>query len=180
MKKANHDIIIDTLLWYMIWQLSGYFSSRAKQKLLRKCRRAYRSSWSRQGNQKSFIQTIPWNLASLVKNYPAIIVRQHHTDQKQMGLLREECVELRKGHLRYCCNQVWTKNGGRIPWNAAAICETFKIFCLMGRHLERRFGKPFNGPVIPFGAMVSLARCIPRLYVLYAVNVEGRHYGRRH
>ena len=23
---------------------------------------------------------------------------------------------------------------GRIPWNVAAICETFKIFCLMGRH----------------------------------------------
>ena len=26
------------------------------------------------------------------------------------------------------------KKGGRIPWNAIAICETFKISCLMGRH----------------------------------------------
>ena len=26
------------------------------------------------------------------------------------------------------------KNGGRIPWNAAAICEIFRISCLMGRH----------------------------------------------
>ena len=26
------------------------------------------------------------------------------------------------------------KNGGQIPWNANAICETFKISCLMGRH----------------------------------------------
>ena len=25
-------------------------------------------------------------------------------------------------------------NGGRILWNATAICETFKISCLMGRH----------------------------------------------
>ena len=44
-------------------------------------------------------------------NYPGIMVRQHHTDQKQMRLLREQCVELRKGQLRYCCNQVWTITG---------------------------------------------------------------------
>ena len=25
-------------------------------------------------------------------------------------------------------------NGGRIPWNATAICEIFRIFCLMGNH----------------------------------------------
>ena len=37
--------------------------------------------------------TIPLNLASLAKNYPGIIVRQRHTDQKQMGLLREQCAE---------------------------------------------------------------------------------------
>ena len=37
-----------------------------------------------------FILTIPWNVAVLVKNYLGIIVRQHHTDQKQMGLLREQ------------------------------------------------------------------------------------------
>ena len=48
------------------------------------------------------------------------------------------------------------KNGGRIPWNATAICETFKISCLMGRHLMRDvLGMPFDGPVIPFGAMVE-------------------------
>ena len=27
------------------------------------------------------------------------------------------------------------KNGGRIPWDVNAICETYKISCLMGRHL---------------------------------------------
>ena len=40
--------------------------------------------WSRRGNQKSFTLTIPWNLASLARNYPGIIERQHHTDQKHM------------------------------------------------------------------------------------------------
>ena len=33
-----------------------------------------------------FTLTTPWNLASLVRNYHGIIVRRHHTDQKQMGL----------------------------------------------------------------------------------------------
>ena len=128
MKDVNHDIIIDTLLWYKIWQPSGYNPTRVKLKLLRKPRRACRSSWSRRGNPKSFTLTIPQNLASLVEKYPGIIVRQHHTDQKRMGLLREQCVEFWKGHLRYCCNQVWMKNGGRIPWNATAICQIFRIF----------------------------------------------------
>ena len=34
-----------------------------------------------------------WNLAKLVKIFPGIIVRRHHTDRKQMGLLKEQCVE---------------------------------------------------------------------------------------
>ena len=29
------------------------------------------------------------------------------------------------------------KVGGQIPWNVTAISETFKISCLMGRHLVR-------------------------------------------
>ena len=56
--SVNRDTIIDTLLWYKIRQLSGYNPTRAKQKLLRKSRRDYRSSWIRQGNQKSFTLTI--------------------------------------------------------------------------------------------------------------------------
>ena len=69
--------------------------------------------WSPTGILKSFTLTIPWNLAKLVKIFPGIIVRQHHTDQKQMGLLREQCAEKRKAPLLYCCNQVWMKIGGQ-------------------------------------------------------------------
>ena len=62
----------------------------------------------------------------------------------------------RKGHLLYCCNQVWMKKGGRILWSVTAICETFQISCLMGKHPnEQRFGEPFEGPIIPFGSMVE-------------------------
>ena len=49
------------------------------------------------------------------------------------------------------------KNGGQIPWNGLRICESFKISCLMGKlpYERRRFGKPFKGPIIPFGSLVE-------------------------
>ena len=64
-----------------------------KTKLLRKHKGACKSSWSRIGSLKSLTLTIPWNLAKLVKIFPGIIVRRHHTDRKQMGLLRKQCAE---------------------------------------------------------------------------------------
>ena len=45
------------------------------------------------GSLKSLTLTLPWSLAKLVKIFPGIIVRRHHTDPKQMGLLREQCAE---------------------------------------------------------------------------------------
>ena len=39
------------------------------------------------------IYTDNWNSAKLVKISPGIIARLHHTDQKQMGLLKEQCAE---------------------------------------------------------------------------------------
>ena len=60
---------------------------------------------------------------------------------------------------------------------------------------ERRFGEPFNGPEVPFGAMVDYhpicAKDISRLhqfgpkvlsgiYSLDMENLERRHHGRRH
>ena len=89
------------------------------------------------GSLKSFTLTIPWNLAKLVKIFPGIIVLRHHTDQNHMGLLKEQCAEWKKVPLQYCCNQVWMKNGGQIPWNAIPICEASQIYCLMGRPCMR-------------------------------------------
>ena len=95
-------------------------------------------------------------LANHVKTYLGIIVRQHRTDRKPMGLLREQCAESRKGHPRHCCNEVLVKVGGQILWKVTPICETSQIYYLMGRPpYERRFGKPFKGPIIPFGSLVE-------------------------
>ena len=45
------------------------------------------------GSQKSFTLAIRWNLANPVKIFPGIVVCQHHTDRKRMGLLKEQCAE---------------------------------------------------------------------------------------
>ena len=96
----------------VVQNLASQWSSRirAKHELLKKHKRACRSSWSRIRSLKSFTLTIPENLANRVEIFPGIIVRQHHTDRKQMGLLREQYAELKKVRLQYCCNQVFTKS----------------------------------------------------------------------
>ena len=68
------------------------------------------------------------------------------------GLLREQCVELRNGHLRYCCNQVWIKN------SMARYCYLRNIQDLLSdgkTPYERRFGVPSDGKGIRFGTMVE-------------------------
>ena len=64
-----------------------------KQNFTRNPEKLAKVPGARIGNQKSFTLTIPWNLAKLVKIFPGIIARLHHTDQKQMGLLKEQCAE---------------------------------------------------------------------------------------
>ena len=49
-----------------------------------------------------------------------------------MVLPKEQCAELKKAPLLYCCNQVYMKVGGQILWNVTPICETSQIYCLMG------------------------------------------------
>ena len=47
------------------------------------------------------------------------------------------------------------KGGGLTRWNAIAICEASKTSWRMGNlRTKGRFGEPFKGPIIPFGAMV--------------------------
>ena len=64
-----------------------------KTKTSQELKEACKSSWSPIGSQKSFTLTIPWNSANLVMISPGIIARQHHTDRRLMGLLKEQCAE---------------------------------------------------------------------------------------
>ena len=82
-------------------------------------------------------------------------------------------------------------NDGQIPWSVVAICETSQIYYLMGHHHMKGGSEcPFDGPVIPSGALVeyhpisakdmsrphqfrskSLARYFPRLCIVCGENL---------
>ena len=82
------------------------------------------------------------------------------------------------------------KNGGLILWNVTAICETFKISCLMGKlHARDVLEKPFKGPIITFGSLVEYytisakdqsrihqfgKKVLPGLFLGYATPYERR------
>ena len=130
-----------------------------------------------------------WNLASLARNYPGIIVRQRHTDQKQMGLLKEQCAEWKKG-----TPAVLLQSGLAKEWRADSMechCYLRNIQDLLSdgkTPYERRFGMPFDGPAIPFGAMVEYhpisskdqsrlrqfgAKVLPGIFLGYALYAGG-------
>ena len=178
--------------WYKTWQLSGYSPTRANQKLLRKPRRACRSSWSRQGNQNSFTLTLPLNLASLVgeSSWNHCTSTPHRSDTNGIGIAERAVRRVKERTSAVLLQSGLDENWWAASWNFTPICETFNIYYLMGRHhVKARFGKPFNGSVVPFGAMVEYhpisAKDVSRLhqfgpkvlpgkflgYVLYAVGI---------
>ena len=81
------------------------------------------------------------------------------------------------------------KVGGQILWNVTPICENVTDLLSDGKtpH-ERRFGKPFGGPVIPFGSLVEYhpitakdqsrihqfgKKVLPGLFLGYALYAGG-------
>ena len=151
MNVVNLGTIIDLQSWCRTWPHNGSSRIRAKHKLHRKHEEACKSSWSQIGSLKSFVLTIPWNSANLVKIPPGIIARLHHTDQKQMGLL-----EVKEG-----TSAVLLQSGLNESWWADSMeCHTYlrNVTDLLSdgkTPYERRFGQPFKGPIIPFGSLVE-------------------------
>ena len=93
MKKVNRGTIIDMPWWYTIWQRSGYNPTHVKKNFPGDPLEPDEVPGADEENKSHFTLTMPWNLASPVKISPGMIVRQHHTDQKQMGLPQEQCAE---------------------------------------------------------------------------------------
>ena len=165
----NLETIIDTLKWYNTWQHSGYNHTQVKQKLLRKRRRACKSSWSRRGYQKSFTLAIPWNSAKPVKTF----AWNHSTStphRSETNGIDERAVRRNKERT----SAVLMQSGLDEKWWADAM----DCYCHM-RNIqdplsdgktpyERRFGVSFHGPFIPFGTMVEYhlisAKDLSRLY----------------
>ena len=189
MTIANLETITDTQSWCKTWPINGSRRVRAKQQFLRKHKGARKSSWSRRGNQESFTQTTPWNLAKLVKIFPEIIVRRHHTDQKPMEIAERAVRRVKEGTsvvlLQSGLNENW--------WADSMECHTYlrnvtDILSDGKTPHERRFGQPFEGPIIPFGSMVEYhlvsakdhsrlhqfgKKVLPGLCLGYALYAEG-------
>ena len=128
----------DTLSWDKIWQLNGFNRDRSKQNLLRK-----------QKSQMEFLE--PTRKPKVIYTDNSLkfgkacedLSWNHCTSaphRSETNGIAERAVR-RTGRdffgavaVQSCCNQVWVKNGGRILWSVTAICETFKISCLMGKH----------------------------------------------
>ena len=133
-----------------------------------------------------------------MKIFLGIIVRQHRSETH--GIAKRAVRGIKEG-----TSSVLLQSGLGNEWWA----DSMECYCYL-RNIqdllfdgktpyERRFGMPFNGPVIPFGAMVEYhpvsAKDISRLlqfgpkvlpgmflgYVLSAgENLERRHYDRTH
>ena len=80
------------------------------------------------------------------------------------------------------------KIGGQIPWNVKPICEMLQISCLIEDPKRETFGKPFKGPIIPFGSLVEYypitakdqsrihqfgKNVLPELFLGYALYAGG-------
>ena len=123
------------------------------------------------------------------EDFSGIIVRRHHTDQKQMALLKEQCAELKEGTsavlLQTGLNENW--------WADSMECYTYlrNVTDLLSdgkTPYERRFGQPFKGPIIPFGSLVEYhpitanyqsrihqfgKKVLPGLFLGYALYAGG-------
>ena len=147
-----------------------------KTKLHRTHQEACKSSWSQTGNLKSFTLTIPWNLAKPVKICPGIIARLHHTDQKQMGLLRA-VRRVKEG-----TSAVLLQSGLNESWWADSMeCYTYlrNVTDLLSdgkTPCEGRFGQPFNGPIIPFGSLVEYHAFTANDQSRESINLERKSY----
>ena len=85
------------------------------------------------------------------------------------------------------------KVGGQILWNGILICENVTDLSSDGKTpCERRFGKPFNGLIIPFGSLVEYhsttakdqsrihqfgKKVLPGLFLGYALYAGGIRKG---
>ena len=170
-----HDLATQWLQFYPCKKKTSQENQKSLMKFL-----------DQRGNQKSFTLTIPWNLASLVEelSWNHCTSTPHRSETNRIGWkssAQNERMDI--------CGIVAIRSG----W------KRFKISCLMRRHhMKGGWEYHLMARLIRFGAMVeyhlflpktyrlhqfgpkSLTRNIPRLRIIRGVNLERRHFGRRH
>ena len=179
-KDVNLETIIDTQSWCKTWLPNGCSRIRAKLKLLRKQKRACKSSWSRQGNLKVIYtdNSLEFGKACEDLSWNHCTSTPHRSQTN--GIAERAVRRVKEGTsavlLQSGLNE---KIGGRIPWNATLICETFKISCLMGRlHMKDALENLFRDQLSRFGSLVwELPYLCEKPVKNPWWNLEGWHNG---
>ena len=129
---------------------------RAKQKLLRKQNGACKSSWSQMGSLKSFTLTSPWKFDKACEDLSWNHCTSTPHRSETNGIAERAVRRVKEG-----TSAVLLQSGLDENWWADSMeCYTYlrNIQDLLSdgkTPYERRFGKPFEGPVIPFGSLVE-------------------------
>ena len=153
---VNHEIIIDTLSWYKIWQLSGYNPTRRKtntsqetqkslQKFLEPTRKPKVICTDNSLEFGKYCEEFSWNHCTSTPH------------RSETNGIAERAVHRVKKET----SAVLLQSGLDEKWWA----DSMECYCYLRKNqdllsdrktpYERRFGMPFDGPVIPFGAMVE-------------------------
>ena len=188
----NLDTIIDKQWCYKIWQRGGYNPTHAKQNFpgdpeepneflepTRKPKVIYTDNSLEFGKS---CKELSWNHCTSTS---------HRSETN--GIAERAVRRVKEG-----TSAALSQSGLDKEWWA----DSMECYCYL-RNIQdlvsRRFGIPFNGPVIPCGAMVeyhpisteghieitsiwskSLARYFPRFCIVCGENLERRHHDRRH
>ena len=163
--------------WCKTWQLSGSNLTHAKQNFhMRRNKSLLKFLEPLQAPKVVYTQTTRRKLGEHVKFYHGITALQHLIDPRQMVSLMRAVQRVKEGTSARlqksglverwwvdsmecnCCLRKWQRPPGRrekTPY-------------------ERRFGEPFIGPIIPFGAMVEYHPTSPKDQVRYHQFLQER------
>ena len=142
--------------WCRTWPPKRFSRIRAKQKLLRKHKGACRSSWSPNRKPKVIYtyNSLEFGKTSEDLSWNHCTSTPHRSETK--GIAERAVRRVKDG-----TSAVLLQSGLNESWWADSMeCYTYlrNVTDLLSdgtTPYERRFGKPFEGPVIPFGSLVE-------------------------
>ena len=141
--------------WCRIYPLNGSRRIRAKTKLHKKPREAYKSSWNRTGSLKSFTLTLEFGKACEDLSCKHCTSTPHRSET---NCIAERAVR----RAQEGTSAVLLQSGLNENWWADFMeCYTYlrNVTDLLSdgkTPYERRFGQPFKRPIIiPFGSLVE-------------------------
>ena len=142
--------------------------------MLRPCLPRLFVVWDSQLSTVAVSQTIPLNLAKIVKIFPGIIVRRHTPIRNSWNCRKTSA----HGNGRHLCCIAATRSESW--WADSMECYTYlrNVTDLSSdgkTPYARRFGQPFKGPIFPVGSLVEYHLSLRRTSQ-ESINLERKSY----